>query len=79
MLETRSSYGYGRGSGVTDKATLAKYQVCYRDKWGGYGEIGYRLFNTREEALAFGENLKREKDYINEIIVKHPSARYSNY
>lgn len=80
MLESRQTYGYGGSSvGKTDKASLKKYQVCYRDEWGGYGEIGYKLFDTEKQALEFGEQLKKETGYITEIMVKHLSPTYSNY
>lgn len=78
MLESRKSYGYGN-SGVTSKDTLKKYQVCYRSIYGSFGEIGYKLFDTEEEALAWGENFKQETGYVSEIIVRHPRAIYSNY
>jgi len=79
MLDSRASYGYGRGNGVTDAKTLKKWQVCYRSK-NGYGEIGYKLFNTRDEAIAWGEaELNGRLGWSVEISAKHPSAIYSNY
>lgn len=80
MLETRNTYGYGRSSSrATDKDTLKKYQVCYRSIYGGFGEIGYKLFDTKDEALAWGEKFKNESGYVSEIIIRHPNAIYSNY
>lgn len=78
MFETRNTYGYGR-SRATDKDTLKKYQVCYTIKGGGFGAIGYRLFTSKEEAISFGEDLKRDNAYIDDIIIRHPNAIYSNY
>ena len=80
MLESRRSYGYGGSrSGVNSKDTLKKYQVCYRSIYGSFGEIGYKLFDTKDEALEWGEKFKQETGYVSEIIVRHPSAIYSNY
>ena len=79
MLESRRSYGWGSSVGKTEKASLKKWQVFYRTKSGGFGEIGYKLFNTKEQAIAFGEELKRKDDYITEIIVRRPCSTYSNY
>ena len=79
MLESRRSYGYRATSGKTDKETLKKYQVFYRSEYGGFGEIGYILFNTEEEARTWGEEYKQSHSYVVEIIVRHPSPIYSNY
>ena len=79
MLESRRSYGYRATSGKTDKETLKKYQVFYRSEDGGFGEIGYILFNTEKEARKWGEEFKKTHSYVTEIIVRHPNATYSNY
>lgn len=79
MLESRASYGWSRSTGVTSKDTLKKYQVCYRTDDGGFGEIGYQLFDTKEQATTFGEKFRNENSWVTEIIIRHPSKIYSNY
>ena len=78
-MESRKSYGWSIASGVNSKETIAKHQVGYRTDDGGYGEIGWRLFDTYEAAAEFGQQFKEEKSYVTEIIIKHPSKCYSNY
>ena len=68
--------GYTR---KTPKQTLKKWQVCYRTDNGGYGEVGYILFDTKKEAEAWAAGFKEEKDYVVETIVKHPAPIYSAY
>lgn len=80
MMKSRQSYGWGRRStAATPKATQQKYEVCYHDEWGGFGIVGWKLFNTVEEAEAFAETFQQEHDYVTDTFIRHPSAIYSNY
>lgn len=53
--------------------------VAYRTNDGGYGEIGYQLFDTEDQAVTFGKKFQKENTWATKIIIKHPSAIYSNY
>ena len=77
-LESRHYYGYG-GYSVTPREIQERFQVCYRCKDGGYGEIGWITFKTEKEAETYGEKFKVEHSYVSEIIVEHPKRIFSNY
>ena len=80
MLESRSTYGWGSSSTKTNsKETQKKFMVAYRTNDGSYGEIGYQLFDTEDQAVTFGEKFQKENIWATKIIIKHPSAIYSNY
>lgn len=67
-------------TGHRSKADLAKWQVAYKCKDGGFGIVGYvPLFKNRADAVAFGERFKEEHSYVTEIIIQHPSKIYSTY
>ena len=63
----------------TPTAMLKKWQVCYRTKNGGYGEVGWVLFKTKEKAEAWAAEFKAENSYVAETIVRHPAPIYSAY
>ena len=69
-------FGYTK---ATPKELLKKWIVFYRTHSGGFGEVGWITFNTREEAEKWGETFKAENSYVSEIIVRHPSKIYSSY
>lgn len=69
-------YGYTR---KTPERTMKKWQVFYRTKDGGFGEIGWVLFKTKEEAEAWAADFKAKTSYVTETIVRHPAPIYSGY
>ena len=58
---------------------LKKWQVFYRSKRGGFGEIGYKLFDTKEAAEEWGNSFMKRAPWVAEIIVRHPAKVFSNY
>lgn len=80
MLESRSCYGYAKGSGVRSKAELEKYEVCYRSDDGGFGILGYLgLFTDKEKAQAKADEFKATHSYCVEAWVRYPAKIYSRY
>lgn len=80
-LESRKAYGWsGEISGRRSAEERAKWQVAYRTANGGFGIVGWVCpFTRKEDAAAFGERFKAERDYVAEIIIQHPSKCYSAY
>lgn len=77
-MESRAAYGWG-GSGVNSVKTMEKWQVSYRTDDGGFGIVGYKLFNTRSAAEDFAKNFQKENSWVKEVFVSHPAKRYSTY
>ena len=63
----------------TPKHIQRKWQVCYRDERGGYGVVGYILFDTKEAAEAWGNDFMKRTAWVSEIMIKHPAPIFSNY
>ena len=78
MLESRNSYGWG-GTSSLSSDQVEKWQVAYRSEYGNYGEIGYKLFDTYEQAEAFAAEFKAKTSWVKDTIIKHPSKIFSNY
>ena len=78
MLESRESYGHRRGTGIHSDKELSKWTIYYRTNDGGLGQIG-ELFDTYEKALKRGEAYKAQHEWIESLIIRHPSGCYSNY
>lgn len=80
MLESRSCYGYAKGSGVRSNAELEKWEVCYRSDDGGFGILGYLgLFTDKAKAQAKADEFKAKTSWCKEAWVRHPSKIYSRY
>ena len=80
MLESRSSYGYGSGTGITPKADLNKWEIAYRCDDGGFGICGfYGLFSDKAAAQAKADEFKSSRSYVKSVWVQHPSKIYSRY
>lgn len=79
MLENRASYGWGGTStGVLSKEQQQKWEICYRNEYGWFGIIGWKLYDTEAEALSAGQKFKADENWT-EFWVRHPSKYYSNY
>ena len=79
-LESRRSYGWSMKAGRLNKDEQKKWEVAYRTDSGSFGICGYAgLFAKHEDAEKFGEKFKAENSWCTEIIIRHPSACYSNY
>lgn len=80
MLEARANYGYAKGTGKMSEKDLQKWEIAYRCKDGDFGIVGWLpLFSNYADAQKVGEKIMKEKTWIKEIIIQHPSRYYSNY
>lgn len=80
MSESRNSYGYSTTNLITPDKDMQKWMIAYRTKDGGYGEIGFLpLFKTENEAMKKALELQKDREYMSEIIIKHPAKMYSGY
>ena len=80
MLESRSNYGYAKGTGILSTKEQEKYEVCYRSDDGGFGILGYLgLFTDKAQAQAKADEFKATHSYCKEAWVRHPSKIYSRY